>query len=207
MMEQRTDAWFAARCGKVTASALHKVMARTKSGYGAERANYMTQLIIERLTGAVAESYSNAAMQWGVETEAQARACYAMEYGDVPAEIGFVDHPVIAWSGASPDGLVGSGGLVEIKCPTSATHWAIFDGGSLDRKYLYQMQWQMACCERDWCDFVSFDPRFPLALQLHVQRVERDDELIAELERETTQFLEEVAAAVARGQAHMKEAA
>lgn len=207
-MEQRTDEWFAARCGKVTASALYKVMARTKTGWGADRANYASQLITERLTGRPAESYSNAAMQWGIETEAQARAAYAFQVDDMPVEIGFLDHPTIAMSGASPDGLVGLNGMIEIKCPNTTTHIATLDGAPIDRKYLYQMQWQMACAERDWCDFVSFDPRLPPAMQLHIQRVERDDELLAELERHVTEFLAEVAETVARLEArYMKEAA
>lgn len=205
-MEQRSDEWFACRAGKVTASALHKVMARTKSGYGADRANYLTQLVIERMTGKPADSYSNAAMQWGIDTEPQARAAYGEHIGDMPVEIGFIDHPEIAMTGASPDGLVGFDGMVEIKCPTPATHWATLDGAPIDRKYLYQMQWQMACAERDWCDFVSYDPRWPEPLRLHVRRVERDPELLAELTGEVVKFLDEVAAAVARGETLMKAA-
>lgn len=207
-MDQRTDEWFAARCGKVTASALYKVMARTKSGWGADRTNYHAQLVTERLTGRPADSYSNAAMQWGIETEAQARAAYALHRDDMPVEIGFLDHPLIEWSGASPDGLVGLSGMVEIKCPNTATHIATLDGAEIDRKYLYQMQWQMACAEREWCDFVSFDPRLPAAMQLHIRRVERDDELLLELESSVETFLAEVAATVARLEArYMKEAA
>lgn len=207
-MEQRTDEWFAARCGKVTASALYKVMARTKSGWGADRANYASQLITERLTGRPAESYSNSAMLWGIETEAQARAAYAFQVDDMPVEIGFLDHPVIAMSGASPDGLVGANGMIEIKCPNTTTHIATLDGAPIERKYLYQMQWQMACAERDWCDFVSFDPRLPPAMQLHIQRVERDADLLAELEQHVTEFLAEVAETVARLEArYLKEAA
>lgn len=207
-MEQRTDEWFAARCGKVTASALHKVMARTKTGWGADRTNYHAQLVTERLTGRPAESYSNAAMQWGIDTEPQARAAYAIQRGDVPVEIGFIDHPRIEMTGASPDGLVGFDGMIEIKCPNTATHLATLDGAAIDRKYLYQMQWQMACAEREWCDFVSFDPRLPPAMQLHIQRVERDADLLTELESNVTEFLAEVAATVARLEArYMKEAA
>jgi putative phage-type endonuclease len=196
-MEQRTPEWFSERAGKVTASCLHKVMARTKTGYGADRANYAAQLVTERLTGLPADSFSNAAMQWGTDTEPQARAAYAMEVGIVPVEIGFMRHPTIADSGASPDGLVGDKGMVEIKCPNSATHIATLTGGGIDRKYLYQMQWQMACAERDWCDFASFDPRLPDEMQLHITRVERDNELIAELETEVVKFLGEVSATVA----------
>lgn len=197
MLEQRTAEWFSERAGKVTASCIHKVMARTKSGYGADRTNYHAQLVTERLTGLPTEGFSNAAMQWGTDTEPQARASYAMEIGAVPIEVGFVPHPAIEMSGASPDGLVGEDGLVEIKCPNTATHIATLTGAEIDRKYLYQMQWQMACSERLWCDFASFDPRLPDAMQLHVRRVERDDALIAELEAEVAQFLAEVAATVA----------
>jgi len=208
MMEQRTDEWFTARCGKVTASALYKVMAKTKTGWGADRTNYAAQLVTERLTGRPADSFSNAAMQWGIDTEAQARMAYAFHVDECPVEIGFLDHPRIAWSGASPDGLVGLNGMIEIKCPNTATHIATLDGAPIDRKYLYQMQWQMACAERDWCDFVSFDPRLPPAMQMHTRRVERDDELLGELETAVTEFLAEVAETVARLEArYMKEAA
>lgn len=208
-MEQRTDEWFAARCGKVTASALYKVMARTKSGWGADRTNYHAQLVTERLTGRPADSFSNSAMQWGTDTEPPARAAYAFHVDEAPIEVGFMDHPRIEWSGASPDGLVGLNGMIEIKCPNTATHIATLDGAEIDRKYLYQMQWQMACAQRDWCDFVSFDPRLPTSMQLHIRRVERDDTLLAELETNVTEFLAEVAETVARLEARymMKEAA
>ncbi len=205
---QRTDQWFSERAGRVTASAIYKVMARTKTGYGADRANYHAQLVTERLTGLPAESFTNAAMQWGVDTEPQARAAYALETGVVPVEVGFVRHPLIDNSGASPDGLVGDDGMLELKCPNSATHIATLTGAAIDRKYLYQMQWQMACAERAWCDFASFDPRLPDEMQLHVRRVERDDELIAELEAEVVKFLAEVDATVADlRDRYMREAA
>ena len=208
MMEQRSDEWFAARCGKVTASALYKVMSKTKTGWGADRTNYAAQLVTERLTGRPADSFTNSAMQWGIDTEAQARMAYAFHADENPVEIGFLDHPRIAWSGASPDGLVGLNGMIEIKCPNTATHIATLDGAPIDRKYLYQMQWQMACAEREWCDFVSFDPRLPPAMQMHTRRVERDDELLGELETAVTEFLAEVAETVARLEArYMKEAA
>lgn len=206
--EQRTDSWFANRAGKVTASAIYKVMARTKTGYGADRANYAADLVTERLTGVSASSFSNAAMQWGVDQEANARIAYGELIGDMPVEIGFISHPTIAMSGASPDGLVGFDGLVEIKCPNSATHIATLTGGSIPQKYIYQMQWQMACTERDWCDFASFDPRFPAEMRLHVQRVERDEALLAEVSAEVIQFLAEVEATVATLRAeYMQKAA
>ena len=195
-MDQRSPEWFAARLGKVTASKIADVMTKTKTGYGAGRANYAAQLVTERLTGTKADSFTNAAMQWGVDCEERARAAYEFTTGLTVVETGFVDHPVVAMSGASPDGLVGDVGLLEIKCPNSATHIATLQGGAIDRKYLLQMQWQMACTVREWCDFASYDPRLSLAKQLHVTRVQRDDALIAEIETEVSAFLAEVDAIV-----------
>lgn len=197
MHDQRTDGWFNDRLGKVTASCIYKVMARTKTGPGADRTNYAAQLVTERLTGTPPESFTNAAMAWGVETEARARAAYEFKQGLDVAEVGFIPHPRIAMSGASPDGWVATDGLVELKCPNTATHITTLTGAPIDRKYLYQMQWQIACCEREWCDFASFDPRLPGPMQLHVRRVERDADLIAEMETEVEKFLAEVAATVA----------
>ena len=206
--EQRSDEWFANRAGKVTASAVYKVLARTKTGWGADRANYMADLVTERLTGVRASSFTNSAMQWGVDQEANARDAYAQLTGEAPVEIGFVDHPAIEMAGASPDGLVGFDGLVEIKCPNSATHIATLRGASIDRKYLLQMQFQMACTGREWCDFASYDPRLPEPMRLHVRRVDRDNDLIAEMETEVSAFLAEVAATVAELETlYLKEAA
>jgi putative phage-type endonuclease len=197
-MDQRSDEWFNARLGKVTASCIYKVMAKLATGKpSADRTNYHAQLVTERLTGTAPDNFTNAAMQWGIDTEAQARAAYEFTQGLGVMETGFHDHPSIAMSGASPDGLIGSDGLVEIKCPNSATHIATLTGAKIDRKYLLQMQWQMACTETLWCDFASFDPRLPLEMQLHVRRVERDDDLIAEIEAEVTAFLAEVDSTVA----------
>lgn len=198
MILQGSHEWFAARCGKVTASAIYKVLAKTKTGWGADRDNYRAQLICERITGNVEAGYSNAAMQWGIDTEGQARAYYAFSNGIDVAETGFVDHPTIAMAGASPDGLIGNDGLIEIKCPSTATHLRTLEGAATDRRYLLQMQWQMACTGRAWCDFASFDPRLPEPMQLHVQRVARDDALIAEIETEVSAFLAEIDEAVAR---------
>lgn len=208
-IEQRSDDWFAARLGKATASRIVDVMATLKTGKpAATRENYAAQLVAERLTGSKADSFTNAAMQWGVDMEAEARAAYAEHIGDQPVEIGFIDHPTIAMSGASPDGLVGFDGMLEIKCPNTATHIATLRGGAIDRKYLLQMQWQMACAEREWCDFVSYDPRMPEAMRLHVRRVKRDDQLIGEIEQAVTAFLAEIDATVAELSAlYMKEAA
>jgi putative phage-type endonuclease len=189
---QGTDEWFAARCGKVTASRVADLMAKTKTGWGAGRVNYMAELVAERLTGTVAESYSNAAMKHGTETEPQARAAYQFFRDADVQEIGFVLHPTIDLSGCSPDGLVGTDGMVEIKCPNTATHIETLLGGGIPDKYLKQMQWQMRCCERAWCDFVSFDPRLPTRMQLFVQRVNLNKDALAEIEHEVLIFLKEV---------------
>lgn len=197
-MEQRTDDWFAARLGKVTASSLHKVLARTKTGYGADRANYLTQLVLERVTNSKAEGYINADMQWGIDQEPFARAAYEAHTGVLVDEIGFMPHPTIEMSGASPDGLVGDSGMVEIKCPSSKTAlecWLSAD--PVESKYFAQMQWQMACAGRAWCDYVVFDPRMPQKAQLFIYRVNRDDEWLATTEKEVVKFLAEVDAKVA----------
>lgn len=190
-MEQRTEEWFAARCGKVTASRVADVIAKTKTGYSASRANYLADLVVERLTGKPAATFSNAAMEWGTEQEPNARAAYSAKTGILVEEVGFIDHPTVAMSGASPDGFAEEG-LVEIKCPNTATHLEYILDGKSPQKYVTQMQWQMACTNRPWCDFVSFDPRLPERLQLLVVRVPRDDEYIAMLETEVTKFLAEL---------------
>jgi len=191
-MEQRTDEWFAARLGKVTASRIADVMAKTKTGYGASRANYMAELIVERLTGQKGDSYQNAAMIWGTNTEPLARAAYEAHRGVLVEETGFVPHPSGAMTGASPDGLVGDDGLVEIKCPNTATHIDTLMSDDAPPKYFAQMQWQMACTGRAWCDFVSFDPRMPEEMQLFVVRVERDDTWIIMAEEAVQAFLSEL---------------
>ena len=190
-MEQRTEEWFAARLGKVTASRVADVVAKTKSGYSASRENYMAQLICERLTGKPTEGFSNAAMEWGTQTEPQARAAYSAKTGELVEEVGFIDHPAITGSGASPDGLVGEG-CVEFKCPNTATHLEYLLVGKPPEKYVTQMQWQMACTGAAWCDFVSYDPRLPEHLQMLIVRVPRDDKRIAELEGEVRKFLAEL---------------
>lgn len=191
-MDQRTDSWFAARVGKVTASRVADVVARTRNGWGASRANYAAQLIAERLTGQPAETYSNAAMAWGTEKEPEARDAYQF-YTDIEVEeVGFIDHPSIAMSGASPDGRAGDSGLVEIKCPNTATHIETLLTGQIADKYIKQMMWQIACEKRDWCDYVSYDPRMPEEHRIWIKRVERDDSLIASLESDVSEFLAEV---------------
>lgn len=191
-MDQRSAEWFAARCGKVTASRIADLMARTKTGWGASRANYAAELVAQRLSGIAEEGYSNAAMKWGTETEPEARAAYCFFRDADVTEVGFVDHPTILMSGASPDGLVGKHGLVEIKCPQTATHIDTLLKETGCSKYALQMQWQMACTGRDWCDFVSYDPRLPETMRLYVRRIMRSDETIAEIEEAVRVFLTEI---------------
>lgn len=190
---QGSPEWFAIRCGKVTASRVSDVVAKTKTGPAASRANYMAELIAERLTGEPAEKFTNAAMQWGTEKEPEARSSYEFYRGETVHEIGFVHHPKIEASGASPDGLVGGDGLVEIKCPNTATHLDTLLGQMVPAKYINQMQWQMACSGRQWCDFVSYDPRLPESMRLFIKRMPRDDKRIQELETEVAGFLLEIA--------------
>ncbi len=196
-MEQGTEEWEAARCGAVTASRIKDVMAKGQKGAPSKtRATYMGELIAETMTGVPADSFTSAAMQHGTDTEGEARAAYAL-LREAVDEVGFVAHPSISRSGASPDGLVGDDGLVEFKCPNSATHIATLRGAKIARAYALQMQWQMACTGRKWCDFVSYDPRMRADLSVSIERIERDDELIAEIEAEVTAFLAEMDAAIA----------
>jgi putative phage-type endonuclease len=197
MIVQGSAEWFAVRCGKVTASRVADVIAKTKTGYGASRANYAAELIAERLTQSTAASFTNAAMQWGTDQEPHARAAYSFLHDVDVEEIAFVDHPEIAMTGASPDGLVGLDGLVEFKCPNTATHLDTLLSETVPGKYITQMQWQMACTGRAWCDFASFDPRLPPSMQLFVRRVERDASLILDLEAQVADFLAEIDAKVA----------
>jgi len=191
-IEQGTEEWLRVRLGKVTASGVADVLAKTKTGVSASRGNYLVKLAIQRTTGAIEEGFTNDAMQWGKDNEAQARIAYEVKSGNFVDQIAFVDHPTIKWFGASPDGLIGTDGLVEIKCPNSSTHWDYFKYNRPPQKYVIQMQAQMACTGRLWCDFVSFDPRMPDRSKLLIVRVPRDNDFIADMENEVQQFLDEV---------------
>jgi putative phage-type endonuclease len=189
---QGTQEWLQQRLGKVTASRMADMTARTKNGYGASRANYMAQLLVERLTGQATETYTNGAMQWGTDTEPKARAAYSFITDSPVIEVGFIDHPTLPMSGASPDGLVGEDGLIEIKCPNTATHIEALLGEPVAEKYIKQIQWQMACAGKKWCDFVSFDPRLPFEMQIKIQRIAYDQGIVTELEKEAALFLGEL---------------
>jgi putative phage-type endonuclease len=198
LIEQGSADWFAERLGKVTASRVADVIAKTKTGWGAMRANYMAQLVAERLTGNIAESFTNAAMQWGTDMEPEARATYEFFTNATVEPASFVKHPTIGDTGASPDGYVGADGLVEIKCPMTATHIETLLSGSVAGKYVTQIQWQLACTGRQWADFVSFDPRMPATMSTFIKRVPRDDVMIASLEADVIEFLSELRLTVHR---------
>lgn len=191
-MDQRTEEWYAARLGKVTASRISDVLATIKTGEAAARANYRAELVAEILTGKGSTGFTSAAMQWGIDCEPMARAAYETETGLIVTEVGFVNHPTIAMSGASPDGLVGDDGLIEIKCPETKTHIETLTSKTAPAKYTPQMQWQMACTGRKWVDFVSFDPRMPEHLMLDIIRVERDQALIDRYSEAVSVFLDDV---------------
>ena len=195
--DQGTQEWLMDRCGKVTASRMADVLATIKTGEAASRANYRAELVAQRLTGQLEAGFTNAAMQWGTEQEPFARASYEILRGVIVEETGFIPHPTIMMSGASPDGLVGADGMVEIKCPNTATHIAFLLDGKIPQKYQLQMAWQMACCGRQWVDYASFDPRMPEYLRLKVVRYTAAEAGIPALEAAVRQFIAEVDSTVA----------
>ena len=197
-VEQGSDEWLQQRCGSLGASQVHDVLSKTKSGYSAMRGNTIARIAVEKLTGIVQKTYKSVEMQWGNDTEPQARAAYEFITGQKVTTVGMFKHPTLLGVHASPDGLVGAEGLLEIKCPNTLTHIETLSSKKIDPKYLTQMQWQMFMTNRDWCDFVSFDPRMPDDLQLFVQRVERDPKRISELCDEVEKFLGEVDAMMAK---------
>ncbi len=198
IVSQNTPEWHALRCGKVTASRVADIMRKTKSGDSKMRARYLGELVAERLSGVQHTGFKSADMEWGQQTEAQARDLYSLLYDATMTPAAFVDHPLIAMCGASPDHLVNDDGLIEVKCPATHTHIEQLLGGPVDPDYIKQMQWQIACTGRAWCDFCSYDPRMPPEMQLFVQRFERDDVMIRDMEKQVTDFLAEVDATVAK---------
>lgn len=192
-VHQNTPEWHELRLGKVTASRVADIMRKGKSGaISMSRARYMGELVAEHLTGQPTQGFKSSDMEWGNTTEPMARDAYAY-YRDADLfEVAFVPHRTIALAGASPDRLVGDDGLLEIKCPATHTHIATLKGAPIDADYLTQMQWQMACTGREWCDWVSFDPRMPESMRLYIKRIPRDRARIAELETEVIAFLSEM---------------
>jgi putative phage-type endonuclease len=167
-------------------------MAKTKTGPSASRNNYLIELALQRVTGAVEQGYTNDAMQHGIDEEPYARVAYEVHTNTFVDQVPFVEHPTIEWFGCSPDGLIDKNGMVEIKNPQSSTHWATIKSDEIPTKYYIQMMAQLSCTGREWNDFVSHDRRMPKRSQLYVKRLYRDDKYIAEMENEVKRFLEEV---------------
>lgn len=195
---QRSPEWYAARLGSLGASSLHEVVARTKTGFAASRANRMAALILERLTGQQQDTYQNAAMLHGIEMEPKARAYYSFTRDVDVKEVGLIKHPRIRWTHAIPDGLIGDAGMLEIKCPQPGEHLRILMERTIPEKHLIQMQWQMACAKRDWCDYLSYNEAFPENLRAYSQRIMRDEPRIKELESAVISFLDELDRSMAR---------
>ena len=198
-MLQGSDEWLQARCGSVGASDAPSVVRRIKSGgFSADRESLMAEKVLERLTNTPVETYKTAAMLQGAAREPEARLLYSMVRGVEVDEVGLIPHTFIKGAHASPDGLIGNDGLIEIKCPLPAKHLDTLLGETISNDHLVQMTWQLACTGRLWCDYVSFNPDFPPAMQLWIKRVHRDQSLIAELQREIATFIKELEAKVAK---------
>lgn len=194
---QGSTEWHLARVGKVTASRVGDAISMTKAGApSAQRTAYMSELLCERLTGRPTEHFISRPMQWGIDQEPAARDAYEFLTGQKVEPVGFVDHPRIPMTGASPDGLVGNDGLVEFKCPSTFTHINTARTGEIDIKHIAQMQWQMLCTNRDWCDYVSFDPRMPARMQTWVQRVRADYSAMRDIEEQVEAFLADLDGAI-----------
>lgn len=192
-MQQGSPEWLYERCGQVTASRVVDVVAKLKNGKeSAARQSYKMELLSETITGRAAEHFVSMAMDYGYENEPLARSAYEITKSLEVERIGYVRHPRIPRTGASPDGLVGDDGLVEIKVPNTTTHLGYLIGEVVPKDYIPQMMWQMSCTERQWCDFVSYDPRLPEEFGLFIVRLDRDESLIAEMEREVEKFLAEL---------------
>lgn len=186
---QGTPEWHQARLGCLTASRANDAVAgKTTAAYQ----NYLWQLVAERLTGQQEDSYTNADMQRGTEKEPIARAAYEAHTGNFVTQTGFWLHPTIQWLGASPDGLVGDDGLIEIKCPRTSTHLQYRKANKPPTKYTRQMMVQLMCTGRKWVDFVSFDDRLPTDRQLFIVRFEPKQEDLDELQKSLIEFLAEV---------------
>jgi putative phage-type endonuclease len=201
-VEQGSAAWLACRAGKVTASRIADLCAKTKSGYSASRATYMRELLVERLTGKASEHFVNDAMAWGMEYEPMARGVYEAKNSAIVLEVGFIPHPSIPNAGASPDGLVGEEGLLEIKCPTTGTHLDTILAGEIPEKYKYQMAWQLECTGRKWCDFVSYDPRIMANVGYFQARFTPEPAFLEAIHAEVVKFLAELDEIEARVRAY-----
>lgn len=192
-IEQGSDAWKLLRCGLITGSKIAEVMSKGKNGAESTGyANYRAQLVAERLTGCVTETFKNAYMERGNEDEGAARDCYSFVTGNEVEQVAFVKHPTIEFAGCSPDGCIGADGLVEIKRKIPALHIGYILKNTVPAEYYKQMMFQMACTGRQWVDFASYCPELPEDLQLFVIRLHRVDAVIAEMESAVIAFNQSV---------------
>lgn len=190
-MIQGSPEWFAARLGNVTPSRIIDIMPG-KSGYRAARKNYIAQCVCERLTGAREDTYTSPAMQWGTDTEPMARAVYEATMGVIVKEVGYIPHPDIEHFGGSPDGLISDDGMIEVKCPNTATHLDTLLNGTIKLDYLYQMHGYMIINARKWCDFVSYDPRLPDKHAIYIKRITYDIGMANSILTEVNKALTEI---------------
>jgi putative phage-type endonuclease len=187
-IEQGSDEWLSLRLGKVTASRMKDVLSKGRGTAPSKTAEtYMMELLAERLTGESKPFFENDAMKWGTETEPQARFMYELKSENKVEEVAFIE--LDESIGVSPDGLIGDDGMIEIKCPTTITQIkrALTDNYSKD--YYEQIQMQLWVAERQWCDFLSFDPRLDVDAGYLLQRVERDEDFIADMKEKTALFI------------------
>lgn len=191
---QGSESWFKARMGKITASKLSDLMKKTKYGESTYKTRLRMELAIERITGkSASDNFMNQAMKNGVEREPDARLLFEAITGKEVALCGSFDHPEVVNTSASPDGLIrGENAVLELKCPTHVTHAKNLLSDKMPKNYEYQVQWQIACTESEYAYFASYHPDFPPELRLKYIRVEKDDKLIAEIEKEVREFDAEV---------------
>lgn len=188
-----TPGWVAARRGLLTASRIGDALAVLKTGKPSEaRRKLMFELLAERMTGAAVDHYVTPAMQWGIDNQADAIAEYEAITGELVGPEVFVLHPEIDWLGATPDGLVGSDGLIEVKCPTTPKHLSWLVAGKVPDEHQPQMLCQLACTRRQWVDFVSYDPRVKGKARIMIRRFEPPREEIQKIEEGARQFLAEL---------------
>jgi len=191
-MQQGSEEWLQARLGLPTASRMSDLLARTKSGWGAGRQNLMSELLCERLTNQPYERFVSGDMMRGMELESEAVVAYEIEAGEVTQTCGFIQHPWIKESGASPDRLIADDGVLEVKCPKTATHLKYLLDGEPPADYIPQMVWQLACTRRRWVNFVSYDPRLPEDLRLFIVRFEPNWSVVEQQEQAVERFLYEL---------------
>lgn len=196
-VKQGSQEWLDLRLGKITASRMKDLLTNGIRGNPSKTAeSYMIELIAEKLSGQPKQFFENDAMRWGTETEPQARAMYELETGHDVAEVAFIVKNEFV--GVSPDGLIGENGMLEIKCPTTATQIKRALSDNYHADYKAQIQCQLWVAQREWCDFLSFDPRLDGPASFLIERVERDEKFITEMSEKTDVFINNMLAAISK---------